>query len=234
MKALVPMTIKSSAIHAGHIAVIEYAKSIANEVEASIIDLPGLGHYMIDGILPEVVNVDKQVESIKKLQVNILVREILVLSEEERIRLATMFTNFVKLYNDVLILDRYIKMAELILISGQLKIFFEDNWTKSDVIIRGPEISSFFLKSASKLLKWSNNIVILPSMIKDFATKIRCQSMIEKCPKEFLKQIPNFRKVVDDAKKFYKIGRNNDLEKELNYSYVDKKWNIHEIGRAHV
>jgi pantothenate synthetase len=65
MKALVPVAAKSGVIHAGHIAVIEYAKSIANEVEVSIIDLNAFDLYIRTDIIPEAVNIDKQIESIK-------------------------------------------------------------------------------------------------------------------------------------------------------------------------
>jgi hypothetical protein len=171
MKISVPMGSHPAGIHDGHRALIEYARSLGDEVIVPIIDVQATMKYIEKGVVPDISSdLNAQRQDIEKCNAIPITREIGPVNRAHFEKLRESYGRLVALYGDFLILERYKKLAFLSLVSAYI------NPVKADLVIRGPEIVSFFMRSVGKLLGWVD-IRIFPGMIKDPGISVDCDRL---------------------------------------------------------
>lgn len=225
----VPLAGKSIRIHKGHRELIEYAKSLGDVTVVLIPRFRNQVAHLLDNITIEYdEDLTEQINSIKELGVKVKLREFLTIDSETRTRLLPEAQEFVELYKDELLLERFYRRAISTLMTILVKSEIEEN-RKISTSIYGPEVINFFFKSVGKLLG-NSEYFIFPKVVKHTKTRIRYQGVYNKVPSEIRESVLELRDVIDSAKPYYKIGSNVSLINELNISYKDKVWEVYDIG----
>jgi len=223
-KILVPMAGKKGPIHTGHVELIKYAQSLGEVTVQISPKFLSWAHRLITGVqTEESEDLTEMINSIENLGVQVEVTRLPTIPERRRLIELEIAKKWVEIYRPSLISDRYCHFA----LSALMGIVLKGKTKSCDKAVRGPDTIGFFLKSISKLFGWPER-VIMPNMVKDPVTKIRCQGTVVKLPSKFHKELPNLRAVAEEAKPKMRKGRNNKLVGNLNKSLKDKEWKVHE------
>jgi hypothetical protein len=141
---------------------------------------------------------------------------------------------FMEPYKDTLILDRYIQVATLLVAGTHLRRkIWKDQMLKSKIPIeaaaRGPSVISFFLAQVNPKLG-RPPCYVYPKIVKDPRTGIQFQSSINQILGSHRPALERLPMVLGEFKDRLKVGRNLELEKEINGSYYYTPWKIQEIA----
>jgi len=227
-RVIVPIANHSEGLHAGHQALLDFAKTFPGTYVVKVVGRPRdwLNHLTLGlGFAPEKKS-QKMVQDIIDKGFIVEDQNAFKIDESWRAPMAQKAAAFVSLYKDFLLTDDYIQRATAIVMGAMA--FQHSTVSRNDIIIKGPDIASFFQKSVSKLGN-SVDIEIFPKVIKSSITKIREQSSFNKIPSMYNNFINRIRYMLDGAKDRYKIGKNDKLVQELNDAYVLNTCKIKDI-----
>ena len=230
---LVPMSGRETEIHEGHIQLINYAKKFGDPIVIVDQGFKKWVRYLASRDFktkPDLEeNVTAEVASIEKQGVKVFVNKPPAVNSRVMNNIHRSSVGLAQIYEKELMFKRYFRLAVATLVGRTLA---KRRWQivrNPPISVRGPEVLSFFQKSVSKLMGGSE-VEIMPTIVKDPATKIRMQGSMAGIPKTMREHIVKFRDVVDNAKSHYEIGRNIKLEKELRLSYKQEPWRVGSIG----
>jgi len=214
MNIMIPMHPKSSGIHEGHKAIINYAKQFGDPV----VVIYKLKEYHKN------INIKKQIQSLDDFGISSRVIEIIPINEEKKHKITSAINCIIDIYKEQLILPRNINRAKQSIIS-----YYNRNlsFPKTTAMLYGPEPIHFFLKSIAKL-KGRIEYLIYPYIIKP-KNNIKYQSLASNLELTQLQLFPSIKKILNESRYLYKKGSNIKLVEELNYSYKKPKFNIEDI-----
>lgn len=229
-RILVPIQYKLNGFHAGHIQVIDSAKELGNPyllvVPKSIDFLEYLnGRIPLPAIPKTLPTMGREVS---KLNVKMLLMDFLPIGEEERIRLLTTSTGFIRSLGKIVpafltpncistiaALHHPRKIRGLERPSASLRQAF-----------RGPDIGAFVHAKFANIMGYGLSITIMPGVVIDGTYGIKAQSAIDKLDpfqKDALKRIPQMLISIQDK---LQIGNNEELVKEIELSYRGRPWKL--------
>lgn len=215
-------------LHLGHIALLNYAKSFGEAHAPVYLDSRAIAHYIQTGqiIRTQNVNIHGMKKELDGLGVKSHYISLLKTCKNEKNRLrayeeALRVTN---LYKDIL-LTPILQQQALTMMASRLMIKLSGNLEeRAAAEIRGPYITNFVLKEIYKRVKSPLRVEIFPQIIMDRTTGLNYQSSIEKYP-----WLPRVGQAILGARERFKIGRNEELVKELNSAYQHRPWKWYEI-----
>jgi len=225
----IPIEGKNFKIHKGHRELIEYAKLLGDVIVVLVPKFRDQVARLIDNVTIEYdEDLTEQINSIKELGVEVIVKEVLKIDLEIRSRLLPKAQSLVELYRDELLLERFYRRAVYGVMAALVRLEVGKT-QKFDTTIYGAEVINFFFKSVGKLLGKSGYL-IFPEIVKHDETRIRYQGVYNKVPSEMINSVLELRDVIDSAKPYYEVGSNVSLVNELNTSYKENVWKVHDIG----
>jgi hypothetical protein len=186
MKIIVPMRGHISGLHEGHIALIEYAKTLSDDVVVWISSsIPAKECHYFHGqrFETELNNLTTQEETIKSLGVKIIYQMKPRQSMDERNhfretkkllleRVEGEWGNLkAGLLKNIDIFDRHRTMA-MIYVMGHIRRQHHHIMISNHSILLGPEPVSFILKSWKKMFDYLPQYLIFPKVIKKNGLKI--------------------------------------------------------------
>ena len=208
-------------LHLGHESVINFGKQFGKVTATPIENLLGRNRYLEtgSGTSKYRINLGKLNADCEKLDIKIDKPTYIQVTEEKRISLYNQASSFVNIYRDFLLTERYIRQARCSLMAGKLT-----DPKGYNLIVSGPEVLNFFYKRIANLFDVPER-KIYPSIVKD-EYGLKRSSSSEAIPFD----IKRLRRVIGGARDRYKIGDNEKLVKELNYSYPKTVgWRINDI-----
>ena len=227
-KVLIPIENHVNGLHKGHEAIIDFAKSFPGTHIVRVLgNAKNWRNHLLTGgpFAPEFISpkMNKNIEDKGCVAEEVNLMQVY---EAWRVPMYNKATALVSLYKERLILDDYIKRA-IAMVMGSMA-FKYSTVDRNDIIIRGPEVNAFFQKSMQKLLG-GPEIIIYPNIIKNLTTNIKEQGILDKIPSAYYPYINRLYKVIEGAKEYYKVGKNEKLVQELNDAYSGKPWTIKDI-----
>ena len=227
-KVIVPIGNHSEGLHMGHTAVLDFAKTFPG---THVVKVGGRRNmwstYLTTGteFVPEKTS-SKLVQDIVDKDFLIEDQSIFHVTESWRVPMLRRATAFVSLYKDFLLTEENVQSAIAIVMGASA--FQHSTRDRNDIIVKGPDVASFFQKSVNKLGN-SVDIEIFPKIIKNSTTRIKEQSSFNKILPHYHQFVNRIRYMLDGAKDRYKIGKNDKLVQELNDAYALRAWKIKNI-----
>lgn len=227
-KVFVPMGSHKEGLHSGHIAVLDYASTLADEVVVGIdTGNRSWSEYLRTGKYKvyEDKEIEKMVDAIEQKQHTIKVMrpyEVFSYRREEWQKKADAFIDLYK--------DKLCGSTELYnnLRGSIAKWFgFTRIGSKIDGVVWGPEIFPFMHKSMSKLMA-RPPVHIYPSMIKHAKSKVKIQHNVNKIPEHYREWVYRIPHIIHTIKDKVKVGCNDKLAQEVTKAY-SQRWSLKDI-----
>lgn len=222
---IVPIASKNSELHKGHVYLIEKANAMGDTIIKIKPNLGAVSTYIKTGRFVDKPN-KKQISSIKEQNISYTQHPFHLIDNETRKKLTKKAEGLVQIYKDQLIIPDYINRAINSIVMAWCSRQTTQN--KIDTVLLGPEPIHFFFQSITKLLG-PKEIVINDNLIKSAKTKIRYQGMYENIVENKKHFVYDIRNTINNIKDFYKVGNNEQLLQEINYSHKNKNWKIEDI-----
>jgi hypothetical protein len=224
--AKVGITVQRSdhGFHAGHLALIEYAKQFGDVYVQLVENLIARNHYLRTGQGSPKYQLDTKIydEQCQALGIKYLKPVYITLEPARRQAAYEYARQTAEKFRSFLLADRYIDQATYAMMIRPS--VWADKQSYPDMYIMGPEIVSFFLARTWQTLH-RTPIQIYPRIVKD-----ECGLKASHSWKEVPFDKSRIRHVINGVRDRYKVGTNDDLVKELNLSYPPSVgWRVHDI-----
>lgn len=215
-------------LHNGHRELIRYGKSLGDVIVCLAENLMDRNNYLVTGAgKPHYkINDSQFAQDCQDLGVKYKKPYFIVCSEAKRKEAYAFAKGFADQYAGVLLADRYImEYTSQLIREWFLTLGVRARENRGDIYLSGPDVISFFWKYRTEQ-KWPMQRVIWPNIVRDdFGLKLSTSSMDITFDKTLLRQS------IDGWKPKYKVGKNEELVKELNASYSEETvgWRVNDI-----
>ncbi len=242
MKVHFPMQFREEGFTDAHKELIKYASQYGDVTIGVAPKFLDWGNYLLNGVDYGIEEEVKKISSCTSIvkdanELKATIRFLLPFKklESERLLLLKATESVVKPYEEKLLLDRYVKLAKIHIMSRS--IFRDGFWKafpKIDVSLRGPEILNFFVKEMNRILPslygTFPEVVIFPRIIEDKDTGLKLGGSLGSISAYHKKELNRLPGAIGGFKDRCLIGTNEVLVKEINYSYTHKSWKITDIS----
>lgn len=219
---------KMGVVHQGHIDLITYGKTLGKVVVVVQEDYAQQGGFFSTGTVPVVdkINTKAEVDSINDLDVDVVIKPKLILSEEEREILFLYAMAIVKPYEKELLIARKINMCRYMAMIRMHRILNKNPQPHANFkhIVVGVEVTYFFEKAAYKDSgeRYPDNLVLFPIVKDEYGLKLGSRNRI--MFDEEYAALPDLKKSLGPYLKDIKPGLNEDVIKQMNSDVKSEVW----------